>query len=77
MDIPASHDPRWREVVTGKRVCSFDYLALKVFLISAKMDLGRDPSEATVKRVIGDFRTLFEKNISNPKVANDLRKIFF
>jgi hypothetical protein len=75
MEIPAATHPIWRKIVTGEAKHEFDHLGVQVFLGRAKILLIQDPSESTVSRLAAELHDFFVKNVSHPKLQQDVAKI--
>lgn len=76
MELPSASDPKWRDIVTGKKKVSFDFLALNILVSSLNLETGKDSSPQAVQNAVDKLRDLFTKNMNLPKVQNDLKKIF-
>ena len=74
MDIPAANNPKWAEILNGAKKYDFDYLAIKVFVGSALVQVKFHPER------LGDFtvelRELLVKNQHIPSAQRDIKKIF-
>ena len=75
MNIPASSDPVWEEIVTGEVEYNFDYFATKVLQVSLARTLRKDPSPANLRKCCETLRKLFVLNSDQPLVQNDIKKI--
>lgn len=73
MGLPQSNSPVWAEIVSGKKIVAFDFLAAKIFLGSAQLSFKNNPS--TLGQLASDLYKLFEKNQNLPTVQKDLEKI--
>ncbi|MCM2324512.1 MAG: hypothetical protein NDJ90_14735 [Oligoflexia bacterium] len=76
MNLPPATDPRWGEIITGKSKYPFDFLAAKIFVARASMDVVRDSSPTNVQQLCGELRELFSTNSRLASVKRDLQRIF-
>lgn len=74
MMVPPSSDPIWRDIVTGQVPYSCEFMATKVLLTRIAASVSYDRSR--LGKGIEELRSLFEKNISIPKVQSDLWNLF-
>jgi hypothetical protein len=73
--LPAKHDTRWAQVISGARPVRFETLALRVLMMRSKMEMERSPGSAQViERWVDE---LYDFCRNNPElVRNDLEQIF-
>lgn len=76
MEIPPSTHPAWRAVLLGEKKVELEFLGAKMLLTRAQIQLQNDPSPIEVTKTAYEFRNIFSKNASIPKVQRDLEKIF-
>lgn len=73
MPLPSRNNPVWADIISGQKSVGFEFLALKIFLMTAKTKLKNDP--AILPQLVNDLYELFEKNQHLPAVQKDLQKI--
>jgi hypothetical protein len=71
--IPAKTDPRWRDLVSGKKEVQFTGLATKIFFTRVKL-MATKKEEAAVAQAITLAHEFFTKNEAS--AAADLRLVF-
>ncbi|MBI4816383.1 MAG: hypothetical protein HY791_08995 [Deltaproteobacteria bacterium] len=76
MDVPPETDKRWKEIITAKVKPQFDFLAVKIFLVRATIEVNRDSSSSRVEELAVELRELFAKNAQLTSVQKDIGKIF-
>lgn len=74
MIVPPATDPIWYGLVTGQIRYNCEFMATKVLLTRIMASVSYDQSR--VEQGIEELRSLFEKNISVPKVQADLWNLF-
>lgn len=74
MIVPPASDPIWKGLVTGQIRYNCEFMATKVLLTRIMTSISYDKSR--VEQGINELRSLFEKNISVPKVQVDLWNLF-
>lgn len=65
----------WRDLLSGKVECNFDFLALKILLTRLRMKIAKDASQATLDECIKEFKDYLEKMNHMPVVQKDIEKI--
>lgn len=73
MALPASSNPIWSNIISGKKIVQFEFLAVKIFLGTAQMNYKKDPT--SLGKLAIELHTLLEKNINLPSVQKDLQKL--
>ncbi|MFZ5440633.1 MAG: hypothetical protein ACOZQL_11540 [Myxococcota bacterium] len=71
--VPDKMDPRWRDLVSGKKAVQFSGLATRILFTRVRL-LGSKPDEASVRQAIALAHDYFEKN--EKAAADDLRLAF-
>lgn len=74
MIVPPASDPLWKDLVTGQIPYNCEFMAAKVLLTRISASVSYDQSR--IGKGIEELRTLFEKNITVPKVQADLWSLF-
>jgi hypothetical protein len=72
---PPASAPIWQKLLAGQVNCQFECLAVKVFLGSAKLQLARDNSPETHRRLAQELHNVFAKNATLASVQQDLAKL--
>lgn len=75
MSLPPASHPIWRQIVSGEKSPDFEFLATKIFLGRARLQLARDSSPDTLAVLSDQLRALFEKNSSHPMVLRDAEQL--
>jgi hypothetical protein len=75
MAIPSATDAVWEKLLTGRIHCRLESLAIKIFLGSAKLQLTRDSSFETQRRLAQELHNVFSKNATLQSVQNDLTRL--
>lgn len=73
MSLPNESSPIWTDIVSGKKEIVFEFLAVKIFLGTAKIQVKTDPSKTAA--VAKELYALFEKNQSLPSAQKDILKL--
>jgi hypothetical protein len=76
MDVPGADNQAWKDIVTGTRKFTFDFLAAKIFMGRVMLRLQSDSSPEMVSKCAGELREVFAKNAQLPMVQQDIKKIF-
>lgn len=76
MGVPPKSNPRWEEVVTGKKTYTLKFLAAKILLGRLVRNVKADNSPASVSAAIGELHAIYSKNADKPSVKEDLETIF-
>jgi predicted regulator of Ras-like GTPase activity (Roadblock/LC7/MglB family) len=77
MQIPPADHPRWAELVTGKVPFKPSFLAARMFLASARMEVGkRGANPELIKKYAAGLRDMFAENADSSNVRQDLAKVF-
>ncbi len=75
--LPSADHPKWSELVTGREKYKPSFLAARMFLASARMEVGRPGSDPDlIRKYAAGLRELFVENKNNSSVRQDLAKIF-
>ena len=74
MVTPSASDAIWQRLLTGQLNCALESLAVKIFLGSAKLQIARDPTPGTQRRLALELHNVFAKNATLQSVQNDLAK---
>lgn len=73
MAVPTKSDPRWRDLVSGKKNVQFTGLATRIFFTRVRL-MGSKPDDASVQQAIALAHEFFTKNETS--AAEDLRLAF-
>jgi hypothetical protein len=73
MAVPAKTDPRWRDLVSGKKNVQFTGLATRICFTRVRL-IGGKPDDASVQQAITLAFDFFTKN--ETAAAEDLRLAF-
>lgn len=73
MNVPNLSDPVWADVITGKKECQFQFLALNLFM--SRVRICGSLSTAEISRYAEDLRKMIAENLAHPKIQNDLKQI--
>jgi len=77
MQVPASSDRAWTEVVSERRRPGLSFLAAKLLIAGRwRPRLPSDPSAALVSKASAELHALFAANATCPSVQRDLHAIF-
>lgn len=71
--VPERDDPRWRELVTGKRSVAFTALATRIIFTRLKL-MGSRRDETSIAQAVALAHDYFTKN--QISAAEDLRRAF-
>jgi hypothetical protein len=74
--VPPPTDPRWSQVLLEDKVFDFEFLATNMIFTRLTIEAKRNTSKQNLLRVGHELWEVFNKNAHNPKVLNDIRKIF-
>jgi len=74
--VPPPNDPRWAQVLVEQQSFSFEFLATNMVFTRLAIEAKRDSSRNNLSRIGHELWEVFHKNAHNPKVLNDIRKIF-
>jgi hypothetical protein len=72
--LPPTSDPRWRDVVTGKKKVPFDLLPLRMLMIGIRYSTRTDPSDKNVDECVMEVYNFFEAN--SMSAQKDIGNIF-
>lgn len=73
MSLPASSNPVWANIISGKKNVDFEFLAAKMFLGSAQLKFKKDPASLTASAT--ELFSLIDKNKHLPSVQKDILKL--
>lgn len=74
--LPPISDPRWASLFEKDKKHDFQFLAINIVFTRLSIEAKKDPSPPNLKKVSQELWDVFQKNIHNPKVQNDVKKIF-
>ncbi len=74
MNVPPSSDPKWKEILTGQKKPALEFLAAKIMLGSAILQVTQHPDR--LGQYAEEFRNLYLKNAHIPSAQRDITKIF-
>jgi hypothetical protein len=77
MQVPPPDHPQWIELVRGKVQFKPSFLAARMFIASARMEVGkRGANPELIRKYAAGLRELFAENADGSSVQQDLAKIF-
>ena len=76
MNVPPKNNPRWQELVTGKKVFTLKFLAAKIFLGRIVRTVSAAPTPDNIRVAIDQLYDMFLKNEAASSVQEDLKTIF-
>jgi len=76
MNLPPPTDPRWEAIFTQERKINFEFLATNMLFTRLTLDAKRNSSKENLNKLARELWEVFAKNGHNPKVQNDLKRIF-
>lgn len=76
MNVPPKNNPRWQELVTGKKVFTLKFLAAKIFLGRTVRTVSAAPTPDNIRVAIDQIYDMFLKNEATSSVQEDLKTIF-
>ncbi len=72
--LPPTTDPRWTDIVMGKKTVNWELLAAKILMMRIVSSSKTDSSPENIKKCVEEIHNFFEKNL---KLAqNDLKNMF-
>jgi predicted regulator of Ras-like GTPase activity (Roadblock/LC7/MglB family) len=75
--IPPADHPRWIALVTGKVQFKPSFLAARMFLASARLEVGKSGANPElIRKYAAGLRDMFAENADSPSVRQDLAKVF-
>lgn len=77
MNVPPASHPIWSDIVSGKVIPDFDFLAAKILVGTISRKMVKDQSATNLGKCARELREIFAQNADLPKVQKDLEKIFF
>lgn len=76
MGVPPKKDPRWTDIVTGKKTYTLKFLAAKILLGRLVRSVKDDSSPGNISAAVDQLHAIFTKNAESPSVKDDLKTIF-
>ena len=77
MQVPPASHPTWSSLVTGKSPHQPVFLAARMFIVRASMELRNSGGKPeTVRKCAEQLRELFAQNAECGSVQQDLAKLF-
>lgn len=73
--IPDINNRIWKELITGQKIISFDFLAANILTRRVRDLYTSEPSEENLQSLTRQLRELFVRNSELPSVKNDMDKI--
>jgi hypothetical protein len=73
IDVPASNNPVWKELISGQKNVTFTFLATKLLLFRLQMETRKNPG--IMDKSITELRDLFQKHVNLESVQRDLASI--
>jgi hypothetical protein len=76
MGVPPKQNPRWTELVTGKKEFTLKFLAAKIKLSRLIRNVQNDPSPATISAAVDEMHAIYTQNAEKSSAQEDLKTIF-
>ena len=76
VSIPDIKNPAWEMVISKEETPDFQFLATRILVGQLVSEYDDNTTPEKLSTCIKSLRDFFEKNIENPKVRDDLKKIF-
>ncbi|WP_232370833.1 hypothetical protein [Desulfogranum marinum] len=76
MSLPTKTNPKWEEIVTGKRTYTLKFLGAKILLGRLIRTIDADPSPHNISVAVNELHALYSKNVTIQSAKDDLRTIF-
>lgn len=80
MQVPPLTHPTWTALVTGASKVQLEYLAARLLLVRARMEVMRaqqdNAAPLVTKKWVNDLRDLYVKNAESPSAQLDLARLF-
>ncbi|WP_027723304.1 hypothetical protein [Maridesulfovibrio zosterae] len=76
MDVPPKNNPKWKDIVTGKKTCTLKFLAAKILLARLIRNVTADNSPGNVTAAVNELHAMFTSNAGKPAVEEDLKTLF-
>ncbi len=76
MNVPAKTNPRWAEIVTGKKNYPLKFLAAKIMLSRIMRTTGANPTQKNISTSVNELYGLYNANINVPSAQADIQTIF-
>ena len=76
MGVPPKSNPRWAEIVTGKKTYTLKFLAAKILLGRLVRSVSADNSAANVSKAVDELHAIFTKNADSASAKEDLQTMF-
>ena len=73
--VPPVEHPVWRNIVTGKVIIDFQFVAANILMMSISSNIGHNTSSSDIERYCTELRDLFIENIYNPAAQQDIGRI--
>ena len=75
MTIPNEYHPGWLKAISGQGHFEFEFLATKIIMGRLNRDYRKATTPAAARKLVTELHDFFQKNIKQPKVQADLKKI--
>ena len=76
MNVPPKNNPKWADVVTGKKTYTLKFLAAKILLGRVVRTVSASPTPDNVRDAVDQLHAVYLKNEAIPSVQDDLKTIF-
>ncbi|WP_306546833.1 hypothetical protein [Desulfobulbus sp.] len=76
MSVPPKSNPRWADVVTGRKTYTLKFLAAKILLGRVVRTVSAAPTPENVRDAVDQLFAIYEKNASSPSAQEDIKIIF-
>ncbi len=76
MNVPDKTNPKWAEIVTGKKNYPLKFLAAKIMLSRIMRTTGANPTPENISASVNELYSLYSANINVPSAQTDIQTIF-
>ncbi len=76
MSVPPRDNPKWEEIITGKKTYTLKFLAAKILLGRLTRTVKADSAPANVSAAVDELHALYTKNAATQSAKDDLKTIF-
>lgn len=76
MNVPPKNNPRWNDVVSGKKTYNLKFLAAKILLGRVVRTVSAAPTADNIRDAVEQLHAIYVKNEAIPSVQDDIKTIF-
>ena len=76
MSVPPKSNPRWADVVTGRKTYTLKFLAANILLGRVVRTISAAPTPENVRDAVDQLFAIYEKDASSPSAQEDIKIIF-